>query len=198
MRTRQGPPPPSRQEATGGTVRRFLPEDGRILFYRRDREDFGFLSHFHPAPFVLDGEAWPTVEHFYQAQKSEDPDYRAAIRAAVHPGHVKRLSAAPHLPKRFSKGSWFKTHGRTPRADWDAVKFDVMYRADRAKYLQNPDLAALLLATQQVELVEDSTSDAFWGIGSDGGGQNRAGGLLMHIRSLLGTGTLGESLAAPF
>lgn len=174
-----------------------LPEDGRILYYRRDRAEFGFLSHFHPSPFLLDGEAWPTVEHFYQEQKSADPEYRSAIRAAVHPGHVKRLSTAPHLPKRLSKGSWFKKTGSVPRSDWDEVKFDIMYRADQAKYLQNPDLAALLLATREAELIEDSTSDAFWGIGSDGLGLNRAGALLVQIRSHLREASLGDRAVLP-
>ena len=60
---------------------------------------FGFLSHFHPSPIVLDGERWPTVEHFYQAQKSPDPDYRAAIREAIHPGRAKSLAAQPMAPR---------------------------------------------------------------------------------------------------
>jgi predicted NAD-dependent protein-ADP-ribosyltransferase YbiA (DUF1768 family) len=50
-----------------------VPPDGRILYFARDRAAFGFLSHFHPSPIALDGETWPTVEHFYQAQKSDDP-----------------------------------------------------------------------------------------------------------------------------
>lgn len=161
------------------------PPDHRILFYRRDRAEYGFLSHFHPCALALDGEDWPSVEHYYQAQKSDDPAYRAAIRAAVHPGHVKRLSTAPHLPKRFSKGSWFKKHGLAPRPDWDAIKLAIMTRADQAKYDQNPDLAALLLATGTADLVEDSTSDRFWGIGPDGLGANHAGRLLMAIRDAL-------------
>jgi predicted NAD-dependent protein-ADP-ribosyltransferase YbiA (DUF1768 family) len=56
-----------------------LPADSRILYFARDRAQYGFLFHFHAAPIALDGEIWPTVEHFYQAQKSDDPDYRAAI-----------------------------------------------------------------------------------------------------------------------
>jgi predicted NAD-dependent protein-ADP-ribosyltransferase YbiA (DUF1768 family) len=65
------------------------PSDNRILYFARDRGMFGFLSHFHPAPILLDGEVWPTVEHYYQAQKSFDPAYRQAIRDAGTPGRVK-------------------------------------------------------------------------------------------------------------
>ena len=56
-----------------------VPDDVRILFHKRDRGDFGFLSNFHEAKFETDGERWPTVEHYYQAQKSHDPDYRKAV-----------------------------------------------------------------------------------------------------------------------
>lgn len=70
-----------------------IPSDGRILFFRRDRDAFGFLSHFHYATIHLDGEDWPTVEHYFQAQRSDDPAYRSAIRGAVSPGIAKRLGA---------------------------------------------------------------------------------------------------------
>src|SRR5712672_3124710 len=162
-----------------------IPPDNRIIYYGRDREHFRFLSHFHPSPFVLDSEGWATVEHYYQAQKSDDADYKAAIRAAAHPGHVKRLAAPPELPRRFSKDSWFKNHNTLPRADWHDVKLDIMRRADAAKYSQNPDLAALLLATGDAELIEDSSNEPFWGTGPDGQGHNWAGRVLMEIRGEL-------------
>ena len=108
---------------------------------------------------MLDGESWPTVEHYYQAQKSVDPAYKAAIRAALHPGHAKRLAAPPQGPRRISKDSWFKAHGTQPRADWHDVKLEIMRRADRAKYEQNADLAALLLATGDADLIEDALGE---------------------------------------
>jgi predicted NAD-dependent protein-ADP-ribosyltransferase YbiA (DUF1768 family) len=43
--------------------------DHRILYFALHRGMFGFLSHFHPAPIQMDGEMWPRVEHYYQAQK---------------------------------------------------------------------------------------------------------------------------------
>lgn len=161
-----------------------IPEDGRILFFRRDRAEFGFLSHFHPSPIELDGEAWPTVEHWYQAQKSFDPRYRAAIRACSTPGQAKQRAAVPAPPKP-DRGSWFLANDAAPRADWDAVKRDLMRRADRAKYDQNPDLAARLLATGAAGIIEDSGRDAFWGWGADGLGANWAGRILMEVREAL-------------
>jgi predicted NAD-dependent protein-ADP-ribosyltransferase YbiA (DUF1768 family) len=97
-----------------------IPADGRILYFARDRAAFGFLSHFYPSPIELDQEIWPTVEHYYQTQKSDHPAYRAAIRAATSPGMAKRLAAPPDAPRRISQQSWFRKNGTFPRADWPA------------------------------------------------------------------------------
>lgn len=162
-----------------------VPPDNRVLYFGRDRDQFRFLSHFHPSPIVIDGEAWPTVEHYYQAQKSADPAYKAAIRAAINPGLAKRLAAPPTSPRRISQQSWFRKNGAEPRPDWHDVKLAIMRRADHAKFAQNADLAALLLATGDAELVEDSPGEPFWGIGPDGAGLNWAGRVLMEVRARL-------------
>lgn len=159
-----------------------IPADNRILYFARDREIFGFLSHFHPSPIELDGEIWPTVEHYYQAQKSFDPAYRQAVRAAVSPGKAKRLAAPPDSPRRVSYQSWFRRNGTQPRSDWHEVKLEIMRRAEAAKYSQKLKLAELLLATGKAELIEDSPSEPFWGIGPSGQGLNWAGRILMEIR----------------
>jgi N-glycosidase YbiA len=161
-----------------------IPADGRILYFARDREAFGFLSHFHPAPITLDGEIW-TVEHYYQAQKSFDPAYRDAIRDAKSPGMAKRLAAPPRAPRRISSQSWFRKNGASPREDWHDVKLDIMRRADRAKYVQHVGLAARLAATHPAVLEEDSPFEPFWGTGPDGAGENWAGRILMEIRAQL-------------
>jgi ribA/ribD-fused uncharacterized protein len=162
-----------------------IPDDNRILYFQRDRAGFSFLSHYYAASIEIDGETWPTVEHFYQAQKSPDPEYRAAIRAAVHPSLAKQLAAAPEAPSKVSKRSWFKISGVRPRADWDTVKVEVMRRGDIAKFRQHADLAALLLATRTAVLIEDSRLDSFWGTGENGTGLNWAGRILMEIRESL-------------
>ncbi len=160
-----------------------IPEDGRILYFARDRAAFGFLSHFFPAEIALDGLTWRTVEHYYQAQKSDDPAYRDAIRSAVSPGMAKRLAAPPAAPRRISAQSWFRKRGLLPRDDWHLVKLDIMRRADRAKFTQHDRLTSLLLDTGDAELVEDSPFEAFWGTGPDGQGENWAGRILMEIRA---------------
>lgn len=165
-----------------------VPPDGRILFFARDRASFPFLSHFYPSPVFVDGETWPTVEHYYQSQRSDDPAYRAAIRHAVSPGIAKRLAASPDAPRRVSQQSWFRKHRTQPRADWSDVKLDIMRRGDWAKFDQHPPLAGMLTATGPAQLIEDSPFDSFWGQGPDGLGQNWAGRILMEVRDRLRSG----------
>jgi ribA/ribD-fused uncharacterized protein len=166
-----------------------IPSDNRILYFDRDRVVFGFLSHFHPAAIVLDGETWPTVEHYYQAQKSTEPGYREAIRAAATPGRAKRLAAPPGALRRVSAQSWFRKNKVPPRPDWHEVKLDIMRRADLAKFTQHLELAEWLLATGDAELIEDSPSEPYWGTGPDGQGLNWAGRVIMEVRAQLRAGS---------
>ena len=140
-----------------------------IHFYGTS-DPYGFLSNFLKAPMVLDGSTWPTVEHYYQAQKFADPAKQAAIRAAPTPGVAKQLAWAPDAGFR---------------ADWDAVRDEVMLTAIRAKFTQHPDLRAQLLATGDTWLAEHTTKDHYWADGGDGSGQNQFGRLLMQVRSEL-------------
>lgn len=162
---------------------REIPADRQIRYFSRDRGSFGFLSHFFSAPIDLDGEEWPTVEHYYQAQKSSDPRYRDAIRNAPTPGRAKRLAARPDLSGRAGKDSWFRANDVPPRADWADVKLAIMRKADTAKFSQHPYLRAALTGTEDAQLIEDSPFEPFWGIGRDGNGLNWAGRLLMEIRA---------------
>lgn len=50
-----------------------IPDDDRILFFRRDREDFGFLSNFYRCEIQLGGMQRPHSEMYYQSNKSENP-----------------------------------------------------------------------------------------------------------------------------
>ena len=71
------------------------------------------------------------------------------------------------------------------REDWQIVKDDIMRRAVRAKFAQNPELLAKLLATGDARLIEHTSTDAYWGDGGDGTGLNRLGEILMDIRDEL-------------
>ena len=141
-----------------------------ILFYSKSNEYYE-LSNFSPHGFQIDGDYWPTVEHFFQAQKFPDhPEYQQQIRRTEKPAKAKSLGRSRTIPIRN---------------DWDQIKEDVMRRALRAKFTTHGKLRRLLLETGSRELVEQASSDYYWGCGRSGTGQNRLGVLLMELREEL-------------
>lgn len=139
-----------------------------IYFYTKTMP-FWVLSNFSPPGFSADGEFWPTVEHYYQAQKFNDLEVRDRIRCATSPKEARNLGQS----RKFSI-----------RNDWDEVKEELMLFALRKKFL-SAEARQVLLSTGERMLIESSPFDYFWGSGQDGSGQNRLGYLLMKIRSEL-------------
>lgn len=143
----------------------------RIEFYRVN-EPFGEFSNFSPHAVVLHGRQWPTVEHFFQAQKFAGTEHVEAIR----------LVASPMVAARMGR-----SRQRPLRQDWESVKDRVMQEALVAKFTQHVALRALLLSTGDAELVEHTANDSYWADGGDGRGRNRLGELLMELRAELQT-----------
>lgn len=160
-----------------------LPTDHRILFRRRDRAEFGYLSNFYPAEFELDGRFWPHVELYYQYRKSVNPAYHEKLAREPRPSWAKFVGDSRIGSDEISRESWFRLNPEDLRSDWDEVKVDVMNRAVRAKFSKNRHLWRALLKTQDAEIIEDSDRDGFWGWGPDEHGENRMGKLLMEIRN---------------
>lgn len=146
-----------------------MPSEPLRFFDPREPET-GWLSNFYRARFRLDSAIWPTVEHYFQAQKFAGRSWATAIRFAPSPRLAKLMGRSPD-------------HGGC-RTDWDEVKQGIMLRALVAKFIQNPELTKQLIKTN-VRLVEASPDDAYWGEGSDGQGKNTLGRLLMALRATL-------------
>jgi ribA/ribD-fused uncharacterized protein len=143
-----------------------------IFFYEPEGE-YGYLANFSLHPIVLDDREWPTVEHYFQAAKfSHRPDLSEAIRVCPTPREAKNLAAALKLYRS---------------AEWWTVRDEVMYRAIRAKFQQHSALRGQLALTGNAQLIEASPTDLYWGQGLDGTGSNKAGKILMRIRSELRT-----------
>lgn len=142
----------------------------QVLRFYSVRDELGELSNFAPYPIVLDGQRWPTSEHYFQAQKFVDRATQEEIRKVSAPG----LAAEMGRDRR-----------RKLRRDWERVKRDVMRRAVEAKFRQHPELRELLLATGDAVLVEHTDRDAYWGDGGDGSGENHLGRILMAVRDAL-------------
>lgn len=142
-----------------------------LYFYTRSMPFWG-LSNFSPPGVELDGVYWPTVEHFFQAQKFTDREVQERIRLAATPKEARGLGQS----RKFEL-----------RPGWDAIREEIMRIGLRIKF-SNPAAGALLLSTGNRMLIESSPFDYFWGAGQDGSGQNRLGHLLMQIREELKAG----------
>jgi ribA/ribD-fused uncharacterized protein len=140
-----------------------------ICFFSQSETHREF-SNFAPFGIDLDDARWPTVEHYYQAQKFADPQLRKTIRKAEKPVIAKSLA---------------DKNKAAIRPDWDAVKDEVMYRAVKRKFELHAQLRELLLATGEEDIVECAPNDYYWGVGRDGTGQNRLGKIIERIRAEL-------------
>lgn len=131
---------------------------------------YAFLSNFYPSPISYGGISYPTVEHAYQAQKTQDQKLRTQISMLDTPGNAKRMGRVLPL-----------------RPDWsDEFKLGIMYWLVKEKF-EDSDLEKLLLETGDAELVEGNNwNDTYWGVRSyDGEGENHLGKILMRVRQEL-------------
>ncbi|MCF3105380.1 NADAR family protein [Streptomyces roseoverticillatus] len=123
------------------------------------------LRNDYPAPITVEEVTYPSVAHAYWALSVGQPEIRAAIVTADTATAARKLAAV------------------TPRREgWEHARTAVMTSLLRAKYLQHPELAEILLATDDATVISDDMDSAYWG---DNGGQGRnwTGRLLELVRS---------------
>lgn len=106
-----------------------------------------------------------TVEHLFQASKTDDPDWAMRIRSARSPGLAKRLGRQCPM-----------------RPTWEQERIPVMRSLLVVKFRET-ELNDILLETGDAKLIEGNTwGDTFWGV-CNGVGENHLGKLLMWVRS---------------
>jgi len=143
--------------------------ENKILFYKvNDR--YGIFSNFYKCGFFIDGKYWPTAEHFFQAQKFNDEALREKIRKLSSPMDAAILG---------------RDRANTLRDDWEGMKDNIMRLAVMEKFKQNDEARDILLATNDLVLVEHTKNDSYWGDGGDGSGKNMLGNILMETRNIL-------------
>ena len=126
--------------------------------------EYAFLSNYSASPFRINYVLFPTMEHYFQANKADNQNDYLHIAYAPTPGEAKRLGRKIQL-----------------RSDWEEIKDEVMLTGLRKKFA-NPELRNLLLATGDEELIEGNYwGDTYWGV-CNGVEQNKLGKLLMQVR----------------
>ncbi len=131
------------------------------------RKEYRWLSNFFPSIIEYEGEIYNTVEHAYQAAKTNNKKVREIIRGASTPTDAKSFGRMVPL-----------------REDWHEVKLEIMYKLIRLKF-QVPDLRQRLLNTGSSIITEDNHwGDTFWGV-CKGSGHNHLGKIIMRVRDEL-------------
>jgi len=145
------------------------PPRSKIYFYGRNLPYFDF-SNFSQHPIVIDGEQWPTNEHYFQSRKFNCAKYADTIKWAPSAKIAAMLG---------------RSRAQPIREDWEDVKENFMMIGLQAKFTQHEVLKTLLLGTRDAIIIERSDKDAYWGDGAARTGKNRLGELLMKLREQL-------------
>ena len=170
----------------------YLAEGGKIKYVffwghtSKDESKVGkeCFSQWYETEFTIDQNVYPTAEHYMMAEKARlfnDSKVLNSILKTRHPAEAKKLG-------RSVKGYDEKT--------WCENRFNIVIKANEAKFSQNPILGEYLINTRDRVLVEASPFDAIWGIGLDATrkdienpgtwpGLNLLGFALMRVRERL-------------
>ncbi len=155
-----------------------LDTSGNIIgFYPRE---FYIFDNFSSFQVDYKGRRWPTSEHAYQASHFFEtaPELVEAIFEArsAHDAYKIAKANADKAPK-----------------NWEEVKVGVMYEICKLKLAQNPYVLEKLSLSGDLDIIEDSPKDDFWGWGPKRNGRNELGKIWMKLRDELRAGTITPS-----
>ena len=133
---------------------------------------YRFLSNFHIHEMIVpinDAKIKvKTLEHAFQAFKTDIQEEINAVISCATPGEAKKL------------GRLVKC-----RPNWNDIRDDVMLSLLKIKFQPGTELANKLLETDDEELIEGNWwGDKYWGV-CKGIGENKLGILLMIVRTWL-------------
>ncbi|HOW74988.1 MAG TPA: NADAR family protein [Candidatus Competibacteraceae bacterium] len=132
------------------------------------------FSQWYGVPFVVDGQRYPTAEHYMMAEKAalfSDTVTRVQVLQSPNPGAAKALG---RQVRGFDETVWLEN------------RFSIVVRANEAKFGQNAELRAFLKQTGSRVLVEASPVDRIWGIGLAQGDEKANNPNLWRGLNLLG------------
>ncbi len=142
--------------------------DTAVYFYTPRYYAFDSFSAFS---VELWDKVFPTAEHAYQWKKFEFSGSNVA-------DEIFKARSARDTKVIADK------HSEQIAPEWDKVKVSFMEEILRAKLKQHDKVKSLLLETKHLEIIENSPTDMFWGVGN-GEGANELGKLWMKLRSEL-------------
>ena len=151
----------------------------QIKYFSRSKDN-KWLSTFNRAEsFEYDGFTYPTVEHAFHSQKIHPKD----PKQKEYKEHLSNPDLKPNEAKKYGGKASFKKNNFSFRKDWDEIKLKLMEEITEAYYSVNPIMKQKLIDTKDAELLHSGPLiDSFWGVTSNGTGENHHGKILMKLR----------------
>ena len=168
------------KKKTGGEIDE---KDLPILFHGagEDKGPYKFLDNQAEYPIQINDVKYPTIEHYFQAQKALEFGDDDIHKQIMKTPSAKAVKALGKKVRNFIKELW------------DSKRIEIMARGIRAKFVQHPELQKQLIDTGSKQIGEADARDSFWGIGTSSStelskdplkwkGQNQLGKILMSLR----------------
>lgn len=143
----------------------FKPIENTISFFD---DNYDFLSTLYESPVEYEGVIYPSVEHAFQASKTNEEKDIQKILSISSPLKVKVLGKAIK-----------------EKEGWKENQYNEMYKICLNKFKNNEELKLALLDTKDMNLINGG-EDTYWGYSKDKEcGDNNLGKILMEIRKEL-------------
>jgi ribA/ribD-fused uncharacterized protein len=158
-------------------------QEEAVLFHAagEDKGPFRTFSNMAEYPIQIEDKRYPTVEHYFQAEKAREFNDQEILEKILETPSAKAVKALGKKVKNFVKEKW------------DSERLDIMKRGVRAKFVQHPELQKQLLETGTKQIGDADARDLYWGIGTSESteksknpekwkGQNQLGKIMMSLR----------------
>lgn len=89
------------------------------------------FDNFYPCEFEIKGHIWRCAEQYFQSRKSDEPKFQELIKSV-----------------RNGREAWEAGQKASLNESWESMKVDIMYVANKEKFLQNPHLRDLLVNSE--------------------------------------------------
>lgn len=155
-----------------------------VVGFHDENKEYGFMSNWYKSDFTFKGQKFSSMEQYMMYMKALEFGDEAAADEIMNTSDQRNIKEIGRKVKKFDE------------LIWDGKKQIIIYEGLMQKFLQNPELADLLIATGDAVLAECAVHDKVWGIGLDDHddsrfypekwrGKNLLGFALMMVREKL-------------